>query len=159
MGRGLFDLVRTLFFSIVVLMGIFACASKSDEPTVSELEKQKLAFMELQETVLTLIPDSERSTIVNNLIFRLENKFTEVFEMRTKQRALLDNLNRNYDASKEEFIELYNKIEFERDYTRQEISNIQRELISQLSKDEWEELTKFRVSSMKSVLNALQSVY
>lgn len=134
---------------------LIACAGK-EQVNIEEIESR--AFEDLRNELREVIVDQARETEAIGLVNSLQNNLQGLRSSIAERRRRLDQLNADYDASREEFEVFLEGIEEEVFENRQRVGSTHIILLSLLSKDELAEIDKAHSSAMKVIAQNIQLI-
>lgn len=153
------NLTKTLKYSACALVFIFivigaGCAGK-DKPSPVDLKAQ--AFDDLRTEIQEVVSNPERAEQAIAITQELETAFYALREHRVERSKKVKALNSDYDASREDFLELFSQIQMDTKKNQKHFSELHRKLISVTTEDEWTALLKYRNSTIQAAINAIQT--
>jgi chromosome segregation ATPase len=140
-----------IFASFLVGAG---CAGK-DKPSPADLEAQ--AFEDLRTEIRDVVSDAGRVEQAIAITEELENSFDRLRTHLAERSAKIQELNADYDAPKEDYINLYKRIQKDIERNQSKISNLHRELVEVTTAEEWVSLKKLRNATMEAAVTSIQS--
>ncbi len=139
---------------LIVVATLAAC---SGSPTADEdIEKQ--AFDDLREEVRTVVEDPEREAVVVALVDSMEEQFAVLRDSAATRRQVLQDLNADYDATREQFVEFLGIHNAELRRGQQAFLESHRELVEATTAEEWAALEKTDTKSMKRLADAMAAI-
>jgi DNA anti-recombination protein RmuC len=152
-------MIRTVNFSAVVLIAAIAlftggCAGKKASP----IDKEANAFDNLRTNVQEVVADPDRSTQSLALVDELQREFDAIKDARVERRKQIQALNANYDAPRAEFEALLTEIGRDRVANQEQVSQTYRKLLDVITTEEWTKLAKSRGRAMNAAIKALQTI-
>lgn len=146
-------ITHTLFLAVIMLL--VACSS--GEP-VSREDQQAAAFADLRSAVAETVADDDRQSDVLAIIDSLEKDVDDLRTLLVHRRAKLRDLNANYDATREQFIEFANQMESRIQSGRRQALEQHLRLAAAMTEEEWNSLSKAQTRAMKSVAQSVQGI-
>lgn len=141
-----------LLFIFIIIGG--GCAGK-DKPSPVDVKAQ--AFEDLRTEIQEVVSNPERAEQAIAITQELETAFYALGEHRAERRKKVKAFNSNYDASREDFLELFSQIQMDIKKNQKHFSELHRKLISVTTEEEWAALLKFRNSTIQASINAIQT--
>jgi chromosome segregation ATPase len=149
---------RTKVIPLILIFATFlagaGCAGK-DKPSPADLEAQ--AFEDLRSEIRDVVSDAGRVEQAIAITEELENSFDRLRIHLAERSAKIQELNADYDAPKEDYIDLYKRIQKDIERNQSKISNLHRELVEVTTAEEWVSLKKLRNATMESAVTSIQS--
>lgn len=142
-------------FSLALLILNVACSSS--EP-VSREDEQAAAFIDLRSAVRNTVTDEVRRNQVLGKIDALERDVEDLHKLLVRRRAELRELNADYNATREDFVEFTSQMETRIRNGRREAIQRHSELASAMTAEEWASLSKAQTKAMRSISRSLQSI-
>jgi hypothetical protein len=146
------NMLRTI--GLIVLGVLVGC---SGSPTAME-DVEKQAFDDMRSGVRGIIDDPEREAAVVALVDDMEAQYVEMRETAQRRRAALQELNADYDATREQFAEYLDTHNADLKRTQQEFLAGHRRLINATTAEEWSALEKSNTKSMQRLAESLASI-
>ena len=125
-------------------------------PTTEELEKQ--AFDDLRDEVRQVIEDTGRETAVVGIVDELQVAFTELREIAETRRERIRALNADYDATREQFLQLTDDFAVERNASHQRFQEVQAALRVSVTAEEWDSLERTNTRAMASLAKLIAAI-
>ena len=149
---------RTMVIPIVLVFAAFlagaGCAGK-EKPSPADLQVQ--AFEDLRSEIRDVVSDAGRVEQAIAITDELESSFDHMRIQLAERSAKIQELNADYDAPKEDYIELYKRIQKDIERNQSKISNLHRELVEVTTAEEWDGLKKLRNATMEAAVTSIQS--
>jgi hypothetical protein len=130
------------------------CAGK-EKPSPADLQVQ--AFEDLRSEIRDVVSDAGRVEQAIAITDELESSFDHMRINLAERSAKIQELNADYDAPKEDYIELYKRIQKDIERNQSKISNLHRELVGVTTAEEWVSLKKLRNATMEAAVTSIQS--
>ncbi len=143
-------------FPVLVLLAL--CAGCSGSKALPPEEATGAAFADLRDAVAVAIVDGTRRDTAVSLVNKLERDYRQLYAKQKERRAQLRAMNADYDAGREDFIALADKLEAD---TRDSFSatvTSQRALRAAMTAEEWDTVRKRNTQAMQQAITALQSL-
>jgi len=130
------------------------CAGK-EKPSPADLQVQ--AFEDLRSEIRDVVSDAGRVEQAIAITEELENSFDRLRTHLAERSAKIQEMNADYDAPKEDYINLYKRIQKDIERNQSMISNLHRELVEVTTAEEWVSLKKLRNATMEAAVTSIQS--
>jgi chromosome segregation ATPase len=130
------------------------CAGK-DKPSPADLQVH--AFEDLKSEIRDVVSDAERVEQAIAITEELETSFDRLRTHLAERGARIQELNADYDAPKEDYINLYKRIQKDIERNQSKISKLHRELVEVTTAEEWISLKKLRNATMEAAVTSIQS--
>lgn len=130
------------------------CAGK-EKPSAADLQAQ--AFEDLRSEIRAVVSDAGRVEQAIAITEELESSFDRLRIHLAERSAKIQELNADYDAPKEDYINLYRRIQKDVERNQSKISNLHRELVEVTTAEEWVGLKKLRNATMEAAVTSIQS--
>lgn len=143
--------------SLALTTAIFLTACGGSEP-VSREDQQAAAFTDLRSVVAETVSDDGRQREVLAIIDTLENDISELRALLIRRRAELREINANYDATREEFLDFANQIETQIQDGRRRALEQHVKLAAAMTEEEWDSLSKAQTRAMRSIAQSVQGI-
>ena len=130
------------------------CAGK-EKPSPADLQVQ--AFEDLRSEIRDVVSDAGRVEQAIAITEELENSFDRLRTHLAERSAKIQEMNADYDAPKEDYINLYKRIQKDIERNQSNISNLHRELVEVTTAEEWVSLKKLRNATMEAAVTSIQS--
>ena len=136
---------------------IFLTACGGSEP-VSREDQQTAAFKDLRLAIEETVLDDGRQREVLATIDILEEDVDELRALLIRRRTELREINANYDATREEFLEFANQMESQIRNGRQRALEQHLKLAAAMTEEEWDSLSKAQTRAMRSIAQSVQGI-
>ena len=138
----------------IVITGLLVagCAGKKASPE----EKSIDAFDALRAEVQKVVTDPARVSKTLELVNELEGEYDAID--RSDRLARFEELNRNYDATREDFATLLDQIMDEKEAHHERVKQTYLKMIDTLTPQEWDQLAKSQSKAMDAALATLQKI-
>lgn len=148
-------IIRTLSALLVTLMimGV-GCAGK-DKPSHKDVEGQ--TFNDLRSEIRDVISDTDRAEQAIGITHELETSFDTLRERLAERSVKVKALSADYDATKEDYLALFNDIQKDMKKNQQHISELHRKLIGVTTAEEWAALKKLKSAALDAAITSIQS--
>jgi hypothetical protein len=140
--------IATGFFAGAVCL-ILACAS---QPRPAAAETAQATLSDLRGAVLVDIKDHARAQEVSTLVDRLAEEDRNARDSVAAYRGRLLALNANYDATEDDFNELFAAFNNERLTRQHRIAELWITMASLTTDAEWDALGKARIAAVKALV-------
>ena len=104
-----------------------------------------------------MVSDAGRVEQAIAITEELETSFDRLRTHLAERSDKIQELNADYDAPKEDYIDLYKRIQKDIERNQSKISNLHRELVEVTTAEEWVSLKKLRNATMESAVTSIQS--
>jgi hypothetical protein len=145
--------IRTLAVGFFVTL-LSACGGAP--PTNAELESE--AFDDLRSEVRDVIVDDEREAAVVAIVDQLHDEFTSMRKLAEERRSEIRALNSDYDATREQFIELVDKYAAQREVSQARFQEVRAALEASVTAEEWEQLERTNTKAMASLARLISGI-
>ena len=143
--------------SLALAAVMFLVGCSSSEPAGRE-DQQATAFADLRSAVTETVSDSDRQRDVLAIIDTLEKDVDDLRALLVRRRTELRELNADYDATREEFLELAKQMESRIQHSKQRALEHHRKLAATVTPEEWQSLAKVQTRAMKSIAESVQGI-
>ena len=141
--------------TLVLCLCLTACGGGSG---VSPEDQQEAALADLRTAVNETIVDAQRKDEVLQIIDELETAAAELHDALVARRSEVLRLNADYDATREELLELANSLDAQVREERTQVFELRRQLTGAMTPDEWSDLQKAETKAMKALAKSLQGI-
>lgn len=145
----------TFLASLVLSSLLLACSS--NDPA-SRADDQATAFADLRAAIAETIADENRQADVLNIVGALEADVDELRALLVRRREKVRALNADYDATREEFLELSRQMEARIQASKRRAVERQQALGSAMTAEEWDSLAKVQTRAMKAIAQSVQGI-
>ena len=114
--------------------------------------------MDVRAEISSVITDPDRAAEVLGIVDELETSFLAVRTNVQERRAKLRALNADYDATKEDFMALYDEARADMKSNGRTITAIHRRLVDSMTADEWDKVNKTQSKALNAALKSYRSI-
>jgi hypothetical protein len=139
-------------FAVVFLLS--SCANRGMAPE----DVQQQAFDDFRAEIHEVISEPERAEKAIELTQRLADDVLHFSEKYAKRRTEVRKLNFDYDTPRAEFEALFATADAEMRENQRRARKTHRELLSIMTGEEWDTLSKARTSAISSVLKTINVI-
>jgi hypothetical protein len=147
--------MRVASYFAIVLFLVSACAGKDD---VTPVDADKQAFEDLRAEMTTIIDDPERAENVLRIVSALEQDLAELRERVTIRKQRVLELNADYDTPRSEFDAYFEEVSSEILESKQRAVDAREELLSYMTEEELNSLSKSESKAMRNITKSIQSI-
>jgi len=147
-------MIKRSIITLSVCLVTAGCAGK-DKPSPAELEAH--AFDDLRSEMRVVISDSERRETAIGIANQLEDSFEHLRAHLAERSQKVRALNADYDAPKQDYLDLFSEIQQDTQRNQSHISELHRQLLEVTTAQEWEDLKKLRNAAMEATVASIQS--
>ncbi len=147
-----FPISLLLLAAAVLIAGCGGKGAVSPQGVVAE------AFDDLRAQVAQVVVDAERRDTAIELVDRLERDYGALYDGVQERRTRLRALHANYDATREQLVDLADQLEADVREARRTTGLTHRELMAATTAEEWASIRKANTKTMKAAIAALQSI-
>jgi parvulin-like peptidyl-prolyl isomerase len=147
--------MRVACYIATVLFLVSACAGKDD---VAPVDTDKQAFEDLRAELNTAIDDPERAEHAVRIVTVLEQDLAELRQRVTTRKQRVLALNAAYDTPRSEFDAYFEKVRLEILKSKQRAVEAREELLSYMTEEELESISRSQSKAMKSIVKSIQSI-
>ena len=141
-------------FGLLTIWIIGGCGGSPE--TVEDLEKQ--AFDDMRTEVREIIEDPRREEAVVTLVNRMEAEYANLRGKAEARRKALRDLNADYDATREQFVEYLDRYNAELEQSHKAFRVSHRDFVEATTDEEWSALAKSNTKSMGQLAKSLSSI-
>ena len=153
--NALFRICKSFLVFPVILSIAGGCAGKSD---LSPVDVQKQAFEDLRTEIREVIGNPQRSTEAIALVHDLEGELTALREKILARIIRAKQLNANYDTTRAEFDEFFERVNRDIRLNQQRVTKSHRAILAITTPDEWSQIAKVRTKMMRAIIKANQAI-
>jgi TRAP-type mannitol/chloroaromatic compound transport system substrate-binding protein len=146
---------RTRYLLVPALVTLFAGCGGSPE-TAEDIEKR--AFDDMRAEVREIIEDPQREETVVGLVDELQRQYSNLRDTTETRRKALQTLNAEYDATREQFVELLDKHNAEMESSHKTYLKSYRAFVEATTAEEWSALAKSNTKSMGQLAQSLSAI-
>ena len=150
-----FRICKSFLVFPVILSIAGGCAGKSD---LSPLDVQRQAFEDLRTEIREVIGNPQRSTEAIALVDDLEGELTALREKILARIIRAKQLNANYDTTRAEFDEFFERVNRDIRLNQQRVTKSHRAILAITTPDEWSQIAKVRTKMMSATIKANQAI-
>jgi hypothetical protein len=150
-ARSLWPAALLLLFLLLLLA---ACSSQP----VSREDEAAAAFADLRSAIQDIVADADRQTEVLGIIDELEQDVDHLRDLLIRRRIELRELNADYDATREDFLEFTSRMEARIQNGRRKAIQQQIELSDTMTEGERASLAKAQTKAMRSIVRSVQGL-
>jgi hypothetical protein len=150
-------MLRTPIIIVSLALLSLNVACSSGEPT-SRVDEQAAAFADLRSAVRQTVTDDGREKEVLGIIDALEQDVDDLRALLVRRRAELRELNADYDATRENFVEFTSQMEARIQNGRREAIEQHIKLAEAMTDEEWASLSKAQTRAMRSTARSVQGI-
>ena len=144
-----------LLMIVALACAMSACAGRKD---VAPIDVERQAFDDLRTEIREIIDDPAREAQAISLTDELIADFYRLREKVSERRRRLRDLNRNYDATREEFEAFFDEVEADIQANRKQVIETERALLAAMTPEERALLGKAQTKAMKVAIRTIQSI-
>ena len=148
---------RTLIMTVSLALVSLNIGCSSGEPK-SRVDEQAAAFTDLRSAVRQTVTDDGRQSEVLGIVDALEKDVDDLRAVLVRRRTELRELNADYDATREEFLEFANQMESRIQNSRRQALQQHLRLAAAMTADEWAAIEKAQTRAMRSIAGSVQGI-
>lgn len=154
-----FNVIQVRFFAslalvLTVVISLTACSSAKNTPD----EKMQAAFADVREEVQSEVGDQERAAEAEALIVRLEETYAATIRSIRSRKAVLVELNADYDTERTAMAEQVDLILADLAANQKQVLAIRSQLHSVLTPEELEAIGKARSQALQAAMRAIDAL-
>ena len=151
-------MIRSMSGPAISIVFVFLALATAGCASKSPAELQSEAFDHLRANVQSVVADPDRARQAIALVGQLEDNFDNIVVNRATRFEGVRVLNADYDASRDDFISLFEAIEGEIEAHQQQVSDLYGQLAAITTDDEWAELGQSRDRAMDAAIKSIQAL-
>ena len=140
--------------SLAAVISLVACSSAP----VNRRDQQATAFADLRTAVTETVSDDDRQRDVLAIIDSLEKDIDELRALLVLRRTQLRELNADYYATREQFLEFASHMESHIQSGRRRALEQHLRLAVVMTEVEWDSLSKTQTTAMRSIAQSVQGM-
>ena len=140
--------------SLAAVISLVACSSAP----VNREDQQATAFADLRTAVTETVSDDDRQRDVLAIIDSLEKDIDELRALLVLRRTQLRELNADYYATREQFLEFASHMESHIQSGRRRALEQHLRLAVVMTEVEWDSLSKTQTTAMRSIAQSVQGI-
>ena len=141
----------------LITVSLFIAVSCTGKKSISPVDAKRQAFDDLRTEINVVVSDPERTATAIELVDALSDDFETVRESILEGRQKVRALNADYDASKADFIALFEEIEKDNQSNERLVLELHRKLVRVTTAEEWAQLAKAHSQAMDTAIKSIQS--
>lgn len=145
--------MQGLLACCLIIMSLAGCAKDK----TSDADKEKQAFDDLRAEVRLVVSDADRQSQAIKLVDELQVDLSEFRDDLNQRRARFQELNANYDTTREELEAFLSSVDAHLVANRSKVADSHLALFSALTPEERAELNKVHTKAMKSFSKLLRA--
>lgn len=150
-------MTRTLVNVLCLALLTLNVACSSNKP-LSREDEQAAAFADLRSAVAATVEDIDRQKEVLGIIGALERDVDDLRSLLVRRRIELRQLNADYYATREDFLEFTSRMEARIRNGRREAIEQHIKLAGAMTEEEWASLAKAQTRAMRSIARSVQGI-
>ena len=141
-----------------LLLPVLMLTACSGINSVTPEEKERNASEEFRETIKDVVQDPERQVEILGLAEKYQAAFKKLRATVEAQRNELQNLNADYDATREQFQAFIDKYDTEIRAARKEATGSRMAFVRATTAEEWAALKKADAKALKNMVSTTQAI-
>jgi hypothetical protein len=149
--------IKRYYFVAVLTMALVVVGCISTGEKASPQDDQAKAFNELKAQLTLVVEDKVRAGVALKFIDELEVDVKQLLGAISKRKQGFEDLNANYNTTREEFSVFFNAINNNIQLRSKEITTKYRRMQKLLTSAEQKQLNKYNSNLVKSFINVLEA--